>query len=413
MDPEDERQDEQDISQSIGEGKKTANNFFNMLKKALNTIKHLVIAVINLPTPVLALIGILTVIVLAWNAIGDWFEDLFGNDNVSALASAEIITDTKIAKGKNGYYFEINQDLVDAYVKELNEAYKNGNFYLDDEENEEILKEYGKYKDENGEIVDENEGLENEQTNDDTNKEKWTNDEFTSDDLQDWFASEEFESYLIRMLRAEIASSYPKLGTDGAVGKQADGTIINDRPDGKITNPKKGDNYIAQGIIQVRRQLLEDVPDMQDGPGQYAGNIADADSIIYDIVHSDKVLVNCDGDKKSLEAALYGEYINQDGPNYVEGQYITKFSFANTNIKDTLEITLTTHNGYIIDGQAVIKNGNTGGFDLPRNKDGKRDIDTVFENIKQNIEDAGGIIEENTSAESRRRHINRNDIYTI
>ena len=411
MDPEDERQDEQDISQSIGEGKKFVNNFFNLLKKALNTIKGLVITIMKLPPPVLAAIGILTTLVLTWQAISDWFENLFGNDNVSALASAEVITDAKIVKGKNGYYFEINQDLVDAYIKELNEAYKNGNFYLDDEENEEILKEYGKYKDENGEIVDENEESENEQTDDDTTKEDWTNDEFTSDDLQDWFASEEFESYLIRMLRAEIASSYPKLGTDGAVGKQEDGTIINDRPDGTIINPKKGDNYIAQGIIQVRRRLLDDVPDIQDGPGQYAGNIADADSIIYDIVHSDKVLVNCDGDKKSLEAALYGEYINQDGPNYVEGQYITRFSFANTNIKDTLEIILTTYNGYIIDGQAVIMNGNTGGFELSNNKDGKRDIDTVFENIKQNIEDAGGIIEGTT--ESRRRYINRNDIYTI
>ena len=257
MDPEDEKQDEIDIEQSTQESKKSAKSFFSKFKKA-KFITTVIVPLLPKIIPVLGIAIVVTLVLGSINDAWDWFVNLFGNDNVSAFASAEVIVETNIKKGENGYYFEIDKDLVDKYIKELNEAYKNGNFYLDDEENEEILKEYGLYKNEDGEIVKEEseEGsTENsEEDSEDNSDKKNTKDEFTSEDLQNWFASEEFEDYFVRMLRAEIASSYPKIGTDGSVGKGC--VLENDRPNGEIINPKKGENYIAQGIIQIRRQLL-------------------------------------------------------------------------------------------------------------------------------------------------------------
>ncbi len=413
MDPENENQDEEEINASNEEARKSSssvfeklkrkakNDFFDKLKKTI--IPVILPVVLKLMVPLI----ILATILLLASSVSDWFVSLFGNDNVSSLAVEEVLSDTEIVKGDDdGYYFSIDPDLVEKYIKELNEAYKNGNYYLDDEENEEILKEYGKYKDENGEIVEEGEEAEDEGTDEDTTNITNTNDEFTSDDLQDWFASDQFRPYFIRMLRAEIASSYPKLGTEGSFGKQTDKdgkTIIkSDRVDGKIINPQdKSGNYIAQGIIQVRRSFLEDVPNEEPGPGDYTGNAVDVDSIIGKIKDPNEaiVLVNCDGTKLSLGVAVSLNYLKQEGPIYDEKneQYITKFSFENGNIKDTLEITLKTRNGYVINGSARITGDNTKAFEFPTakvNGEERREIDIVFDDIKQNIVNAGGLIDE-------------------
>ncbi len=407
MDPEDENQDAQDINEATEESRKTSKGLFDKLRRAakndfFNKLKKMIVPVI-LPVVLKLMIPliILSIILLFASNISDWFIDLFGNDNVSSLASAEVIADADIKKGENGYYFEISQDLVDKYIKELNEAYKNGNFYLDDEENEEILKEYGLHKDENGEIVkDEDEGEEQEeqeQQEENTTETQSANDEFTNEDLQDWFSSDEFEDYFVRMLRAEIASSYPKIGTEGSVGKGC--KIENDRPNGEIINPKKGDNYIAQGIIQVRRQLLEDVPDTQVGPSEFAGNLLDVDSVISLIADTTdpKVEANCDGNYMTLGNAIFLGYVKQEGPEWNDENTECKVRFYFDNIQDTFEVILKTYQGYVVSGEVRIVDDSTGAFRFPKNKDGKREIDVIFDNIKQNLENAGGIIENNTS----------------
>ncbi|MDE5830780.1 MAG: hypothetical protein K2H53_03825, partial [Clostridia bacterium] len=68
------------------------------------------------------------------------------------------------------------------------------------------------------------------------------------DDVIDWFGTEDYEKYLVKLIRAEIASSYPKLGDY----KGTDGT-----EDEQGNKKDSNGNYVAQGVVQIKRTLMD------------------------------------------------------------------------------------------------------------------------------------------------------------
>ena len=160
--------------------------------------------------------------------------DLDGSNKIVARAASNIMQNKEIvdiakAEGEQGYYFKIDEKVIDNYILELNKSYHEG--YYTDEENDD----------------DETENIEIEE--DDDEKEEYVHDEddlyIEPSEIADWFKTDNYEPYIIKMLRAEIASSYPKLGTyegenEDSLGNKKD---------------KKG-NYVAQGIVQIQRTKM-------------------------------------------------------------------------------------------------------------------------------------------------------------
>jgi len=124
-----------------------------------------------------------------------------GSNSISSIAVYDIINEkVDIVKTDDGrYYFKIGKEVVDEYLKKLNEAYLKGYYHdtslrKDDEETE-------KEDDDKEEAEEEKE------------KEEYVYNEDTADikesKIEDWFGTKDYKAYLVKMIRAEIASSYP------------------------------------------------------------------------------------------------------------------------------------------------------------------------------------------------------------
>lgn len=140
-----------------------------------------------------------------------------GSTDVTDVATETVIEETaEIVQAPNpadGYYFQISDDIVNKFLIELNRAYDEGH-YLDhiktgigDED----------YKDEDNDVNNMINGIISGLGNGNvTNQSNFVYDldiAFIKEkDLQDWFNAEDYEDYLIKFIRAEIASMYPKLG---------------------------------------------------------------------------------------------------------------------------------------------------------------------------------------------------------
>ncbi len=115
--------------------------------------------------------------------------DLEGDNNITSKGLESIITnkeyvDIEEAEDNLGYYFKIDKETEDKYVEEINRAFHDGYWYSTNPD---------RPRDENYVYNEKDAYI----------KEK---------EIAEWFQTEDYKPYLIKMIRAEIASSYPKLG---------------------------------------------------------------------------------------------------------------------------------------------------------------------------------------------------------
>lgn len=131
--------------------------------------------------------------------------DRDGSNRVSDYASQSVLEkegNVEITKvnDKEGYYFKIDKNIINDYLIELNRAYYQGIFF--DKDNDNNPEDY---------VYDEK------------------NADITKDDVADWFKTNDYEKYVVKMLKAEIASSYPKLGN--YTGKEGSGDSVGNLKD--------------------------------------------------------------------------------------------------------------------------------------------------------------------------------------
>lgn len=220
MDPEkdEQKQDDQELkglSNILKTGAKKVKNVFSMIFKKI-------IAVIGIPL-LIKLVFIMAIIAGITCALS-WLFNLHSNNVITDVASTRILkSEVSIASNDEGYYFKLNEEALDKYLEELNKAYQEGYFHMNFDD--EYLKDNVVYDPEDRPVTDR--------------------------DVYDWFESDDYKHYFIRMVRAEIASSYPKLGNyQGENGTEDKGG-----------NKKDKDNdYVAQGVVKIHRTKMN-----QDG----------------------------------------------------------------------------------------------------------------------------------------------------
>ncbi|MCI9366073.1 MAG: hypothetical protein HFJ54_05945 [Clostridia bacterium] len=218
MDPEnnDQKQDDQElrgIGNVLKTGAKKAKNVFSMILKKI-------IAAIGIPL-LIKLIFILIVIAGITCALS-WLFNFHSHNVITDVASTRVLKSEvtiELASEEEGYYFKMNKEAVDKYLEELNKAYQEGYFHMT--VNEENIKKNVIYDNETNYI--------------------------TEREAYNWFESDEYKHYLIRMLRAEIASSYPKLGDyQGESGTED-----------KAGNKKdKNGDFATQGVVKIHRTKM-------------------------------------------------------------------------------------------------------------------------------------------------------------
>ena len=161
--------------------------------------------------------------------------DFEGDNNIASEASSSILKDEELvsiekAPGDQGYYFKIDQKVKEEYIKLLNKAYYEGYYHENQPEEDEDKPEF-EYNPDRANIKEA--------------------------DIIEWFKTKDYEPYLIKMLKAEIASSYPKLGDYEG---EDDPKSEKNRELGNKIDPDG--NYVAQGrtIIQRTKMGLDGTP---------------------------------------------------------------------------------------------------------------------------------------------------------
>lgn len=183
----DQRED-QGIFNKLKKGHKKGNKsiFKMMLKKAITII-----------LPVLLKIMVpLIILVCVWSAITHILDIRGSTDIVDVASSAIINENSEIVKAEDGegYYFKIKNTIVEDFLEELNRAYYEGHYFdhidlgFSNRDDEDLNTNSSDF------VYDKDEA------------------DIKEDDVIDWFGTEDYEEYLIKLIRAEIASSYPKLG---------------------------------------------------------------------------------------------------------------------------------------------------------------------------------------------------------
>lgn len=222
MDPEKDEQKQDDqalkgLRNILKTGAKKVKNVFSMIFKKI-------IAAIGIPL-LIKLVVVIAIIAGITCALS-WLFNLHSNNVITDVASTRILKSEvgiELASPTEGYYFKLNKEALDKYLEELNKAYQEGYFHMNFDD--EYLKDNVVYDPEEKPVTDR--------------------------DVYDWFESEDYKHYFVRMLRAEIASSYPKIGNYQGENGTED----------KAGNKKdKNDNYAIQGVVKIHRTKMN-----QDG----------------------------------------------------------------------------------------------------------------------------------------------------
>ena len=141
-----------------------------------------------------------------------------GDNKTADIASETVIKeDMKIdcIAGTDDYYFKIDKEVYEKYLEYLNKAYYEGYYHYDDPD---LDKDEFVYDKENADI--------------------------TEEDLEAWFKTEDNKKYLVKMIRAQIASSYPKLSDyKGGINESID----------PINPVDENGDYVAQGVAEIYR----------------------------------------------------------------------------------------------------------------------------------------------------------------
>ena len=241
MDPEDEDdiQNEKNVSrleeklkeQTGKTAKKAADNVKGTFRKAWKKI----------PITVRAKI-VFALVIIFFIAIGlFYFARFFGDNNVSGGALKDIKDEVIEITDKNedgNYYYKISKDFVEKYKDALNKVYENGGYEVSLNRTFDNLDNLGSQIKPNSK-----------------NDKEATDETFNDDTIEEWFKTDnkdDIEAYLIKMIRTEIESSYPKLSD--YEGKEFG--ILGNKKNKELGNKTDGTDYVAQGIIRITRTKM-------------------------------------------------------------------------------------------------------------------------------------------------------------
>lgn len=238
MDPEkqDKKEDELDSNKLL----KTGKDLFGKAKNTFKMIKRVIAAIATLPIIIkLAVVFIVIATVISFfSSILDWFQS---NTNADVASMNVINSEVSIenAGGTDGYYFKINNEILDKYMEDTFEADQEE--YRADElpTNDDLASDEDEEEEEKPE--------EDKEEYDEENQEK------TKQGLEDWFKVKDFKEYFIKMIRAEVASTYPKLGD-----------YEGDNPDGQGNKRDNDNDYVAQGVVKIHRQKMKEDGTVED-----------------------------------------------------------------------------------------------------------------------------------------------------
>lgn len=260
-DVEDEVQNDKEIEKV---GKEIGNAAGNTLKKAVNKIKSgLKKAWEAIPLKAkLIIIGVIIVLLVLLMVI-IILEKYFADNKVAGTSVdkniGDCVTIVKAPNEEDGYYFKIDKDILNYFKDAFNEAYANGEYEasldsllygegeddeeeIDDEEIESFLESYD-YEDEDDEYEDDGEDY----------KADGDDKEFDEKEIAQLFGTDDINqarAYFAKMIKAHVASSYPKLG-------YYEGEEANSEIDKRLGNRFDIDgDYAAQGIIKVKRTTM-------------------------------------------------------------------------------------------------------------------------------------------------------------
>jgi len=210
-----ELEDERTKSELERNSKKSNKSKFKMMASRLTTFM----------TIILPILKIVTVIIIIATLIGclTYIFKLKGHNSIADVASTFLMQEyVTVDKTENDeYYFKIDKKVIDDYLEKLNEAYHNGYYFNTNPEIDEEIPEFV-YNPEEADVTEEN--------------------------VANWFKTKDYNPYIIKMIRAEIASSYPILS--GYEGEE--------KTEDKAGNKKdKNGNYVAQGVVQVQRTKMD------------------------------------------------------------------------------------------------------------------------------------------------------------
>ena len=259
QDVEDEVQNDKEIEKI---GQKLGNTAKNTAKNAVNNIKSgIKKAWKAIPLPIRGIvIGAIIVFILLLIPI--FILEKYLADNKVAGTSVDknigdCVTIVKAPNESDGYYFKIDKDILNNFKDAFNEAYANGEYEasldsllygeddeeeLDDEEIESFLESYNDEDDDYEEDDDEKD--------EDDKEEK----EFDEKEIAQLFGTDDINqarAYFAKMIKAHVASSYPKLG-------YYEGEEANSEIDKRLDNRFDIDgDYVTQGIIKVQRTKMK------------------------------------------------------------------------------------------------------------------------------------------------------------
>lgn len=217
----DRKNDEEIKRESERSAKKDNKSKFSVIARRLALIIHVVITLFIKLFPIILAAICITALIHIF--------DMEGDHTITGVASSIVIdrnTHIEEADNGDGYYFQIDKKLIDEYLEELNRAFHYGYWY--DVDPDFSGKEDYVYDPDNP-YIDKNEGI------------------------IDWFQTEDYEPYLIKMIKAQIASSYPKLGDYEGYDD------LESERNKEFGNKKDLDkNYVAQGIVEIHRTPIDE-----------------------------------------------------------------------------------------------------------------------------------------------------------
>ena len=249
---------------SASSSNKAKNAFKNGVGKIKGTFKKL-LEITPLSVKIAILAAILIIIVIFFGIF--IFQKLFTDNDIVGTAMENLMSENiQIAKSEGqGYYYKINKDIIDKFITALNKAYEEGGddigieltFNSEDYDNIYIRTSSGKSKkikditdDELEEIIEDID--DNDDDDDDETEEESSNGDEAYDEsiFEEYFKTKDLESakaYLVKMIRTEIAGSYPRIGTYQGEDETEDNQ-------GNLRD-LDGD-YVAQGMIKIERSSI-------------------------------------------------------------------------------------------------------------------------------------------------------------
>ena len=211
-----DRKDKEGIQDAFKKGNKKKKNEYKLLYLFRQAPTGVKIAVI------VALFVIFLILILSLM----WLLKLYGNNTVVGTAVETTIrkkvVPEPISDGTDGYYYKISEDVIDTFIEEMNNSYYDGDFRID-LEGDKVKKD-----------------------RDDDNL------RYDSEALKEIFQTEsdgKMKAFIVKMIRAEVASTHPKLGN--YYGE-------NGTEDSEENKKDKEGNYVAQGVITIKRSGINE-----------------------------------------------------------------------------------------------------------------------------------------------------------